>query len=108
MSEELKNGANVTEITEQDKALMMWIHQCLLCTIRGILGCFPQVRADKVLMLICLNLGKLVSELYCGDDLAVHRFRKTCRDMFDTTTKQYPVIPLPDGKPKPQTAAIGS
>jgi hypothetical protein len=45
-----------------------------------------------------------MAEMYVGDELAVHKFRKACRDVFDRTTKEMPIIGRPDVNPEAATA----
>lgn len=101
------NQTQVAHVTDQDQALRIWLHQNMLCLTRGSLSCFASLPAEKVLLMMCIVMGQLMSELYAGDDLAVHRFRKAARDAFDGVTKQMPVVPLPSVKGKSSTADIG-
>lgn len=103
MMTEIQTG----QITDQDQALRIWLHQNMLCLTRGSLSCFAHLPPEKVLLMICLVTGQLMSETYAGDEVAVYRFRKACRDMFDNVTKQMPIVSLESSKPKPNTAAIG-
>ena len=106
MSEEIKTGE--TKTPNPDEWLSGWIKQTLYVVVRGLLSAAPNFGIEKVLMLTCFNLARIVSELYAGDELSVRHLRKGCRDLFDETLKQMPVVPLADGAAKkPDTAAIG-
>lgn len=98
---------NVTQITDQDQALRLWLHQNMMCLARGSLSCFASLPPEKVLVMICAVTGQLMAEMYAGDEIAVHRFRKACRDVFDGMTKQMPVVAYKSVKEKTDTADIG-
>lgn len=103
----MSDKPQVGRISDQDQAMRLWMHQNLLCLTRGSLSCFASVQPEKVLIMLCLVTGQLMSELYAGDEVAVHRFRKTCRDMFDGITKEMPVVQI-NRERQAQTADISA
>jgi hypothetical protein len=97
---------NDIKVTPQsaDDQLRIAIYGVMQCMVRGAIGCSPQVKPEAVMILCCHNLGRLMAEMYVGDELAVHKFRKACRDVFDRTTKEMPIIGRPDVNPEASTA----
>lgn len=106
MSEVINDG--IKQTNDEDKFLRMWTHQVMHCTLRGIVGCFPQVRAEKLILVACMALAQLIAEMYTGDEVTVHRFRKSARDIFDEMTRKLPVVPMPGASlpPAAETASI--
>lgn len=94
---------------EEDKAVRDAMHNVMLVAVRGVIGVCPHMPYTKVMALMCHSLGRVLCELYIGDAITVHKFRKTCRDVFETTMKGMPVI-TPQAAPDPEkteTAAVG-
>jgi hypothetical protein len=100
------NGSDQVKIeaSPADDQLRQATYAVLQCMVRGAIACSPQVRPEAVMLLCCHNLGRLMAEMYVGDELAVHKFRKACRDVFDRTTKEMPIIGRPDVNPEAATA----
>ena len=96
------------QIAELDSRLRLGFHQTMHVIVRGMFACFPHAAVEKVLLLFVMVAAQVVSELYAGDQLAVYKFRKSCLDIFDETTKKMPVVPLVQPETKTNTAAIAS
>lgn len=101
------NGQTVAK--DQDTWLAAWLHQILYVTMRGIFSAVPPTfRIEKIIMVSCMTMARIVAEVYAGEELAVRRMRKSCRDVFDETLKTMPVVPLEQPPVvKTDTAAIG-
>jgi hypothetical protein len=95
------------EASPADEQLRMATYSVLQCMVRGAIACSPQVRPEAVMVLCCHNLARLMAEMYVGDELAVHKFRKACRDVFDKTTKEMPIIGRPEPMKETAAASVG-
>lgn len=88
-----------------DEDMMRWMAGPICCLIRGFMACFPNNRVEKMLILISAVFGQQVAATYAGDELAVFKLRKACRDAFGTAISSERVTPAP---PPPQNeASIG-
>lgn len=72
-----------------------WLKEILNTTVRGIVSVHCRAPVEMVLIAICRTMGAIMGRLYGGDELAVARFRKACRDAFRDAIKAEAVTPLP-------------
>lgn len=92
----VENKPQVGDVFTSDEALRQWMHQIIMVLMQGMIRVLvPRMLVEKVLLVFTHTCARLVCEFYAGDDIAVHKLRKSCRDMFFETTKQMPIIPLP-------------
>lgn len=97
-----------TTAKDEDEFLRGWLHQILYCVVRGAIASLPMIKVEKIMLVACHTVARIICELYAGDDVSVYRFRKAARDLFDDTTKQMPVVPMPSAHPvETDTAVIG-
>jgi len=106
MTEEIKSGQTQTQ--NPDEWLSGWMHQILYVTMRGIFVAVPHFKLEKIILLTCMSVARIVAETYAGDEVSVRRLRKGCRDIFAETLNKMPVVGLNAPVNKTDTAAIGS
>lgn len=96
-------GQTMAQTPEQ--LMSGWMAQTLCCVIRGIVACFPQMQLEKTMLLMAAVMGQQVSQVYAGNELSVHKYRKACREAFTNGINSVPITPLSDTK-KADTASI--
>lgn len=89
----------------KDDPLSRWLIPIALCFLRGTMSSLPQVKPEYVMLAFMKVLGKVYGQLYCGDELAVFKFRKACVDAFSGAIKGEPVMAMPT-EDKMETAAL--
>ena len=92
--------------TTPEMMMVGWMAQVLCVTIRGVLSCFPQVPAEKTLIMLAATMGQQVAATYASDELSVFKFRKSCKDQFCKAMNSQPVASA-SGPKKTDTASIG-
>ena len=88
-----------------DDPLSRWLIPIALCFLRGTMSSLPQVKPEYVLLAFMKVLGKVYGQLYCGDELAVFKFRKVCIESFSNAIKGEPVQVMPVEE-KMETSAL--
>lgn len=86
--------------------MVQMMAQALHVLMRGFISCFPQERVEKILIIASAMMAQQIASLYAGDDISVYKLRKACRDAFEKTMKDAPVIP--HESPAADTATIGA
>lgn len=91
---------------EHDVLMVDWMAKAVYTLIRGVIACFPHVRLEKLLILLAAVMGQQLATMTTGDELAVFRMRKMCRDAFcDAMSKE--AVATPKQPDEPAAASIG-
>lgn len=95
------------------EALDAMLGPLLFCMARGALALLGQMPGQVVLIALCRVMGKLMGELYIGDEIAVRTFRGECRKAFKTAIMEAPIqgfpaaaSPLQTTPPRPAAPSV--
>lgn len=90
------------------QVMVGWVHQVMLCTVNGAMGCLAGFQREAVLYAACGMMGKIVGDLYQGyTETNVQDFRNRCARAFrdEMNRVQIVVVPRPptagDKSPEP-------
>lgn len=73
-----------------------WLKEVLAFAVRGAIASMLRVPPEITMIATCKAVGAVMGSLYRGDELAVARFRKACRDAFKEGIRDEPVAGAPD------------
>lgn len=73
-----------------------WLKEVFAFAVRGAIASMVRVPAEVTMIATCKAVGAVMGSLSRGDELAVARFRKACRDAFKEGIRDEPVAGAPD------------
>jgi hypothetical protein len=81
------------------KAVDEFVGGVISVVVNGLVNSSGAIPGEIILRSVCRNLGGMLGQMYRGEEVAVLRFRKECKDEFVRTMKSIPVTDVP--KPAP-------